>query len=204
MSEEMQEKTAEQKKSESEKKQTLEAEGFVFYTKKDAELAMQERKKIQYLKAHMDIKNPESIRSLYEKAINERVFKTPVGLVFLKEVQDYLVKRPEIDQEKIIPIPLFVTYEGEMRKRTSPARQRVQPTPEKKGKIQAFPVSVCLNIVLVIAVIAMFVITLTADQPNILNYERTLIDRYAGWEQELTQREQAIREAERELQLENN
>lgn len=195
---ETQEKTAEEKKA-----QTLEAEGFAFYTKKDAELAIQERKKIQYLKAHMDVRNPESILSLYERAINERVFKTPVGLIFLKEVQDYLVKRPEIDNEKIIPIPLFVTYEGEIRSRTSPARQRVQPAAEKKGKIQALPVSVCLNIVLVIAVIAMFVITLTADQPNILNYERTLIDRYAGWEQELTEREQAIREAERELQLGN-
>lgn len=195
---ETQEKTAEEKKA-----QTLEAEGFAFYTKKDAELAIQERKKIQYLKAHMDIRNPESILSLYERAINERVFKTPVGLVFLKEIQDYLVKRPEIDNEKIIPIPLFVTYEGGIRSRTSPARQRVQPAAEKKGKIQAFPVSVCLNIVLVIAVIAMFAITLTADQPNILNYERTLLDRYAGWEQQLTEREQAVREAERELQLKN-
>ena len=196
---ETQEKTAEAKKA-----QTLEAEGFAFYTSKDAELAVQERKKIQYLKAHMDVKNPESILNLYEKAISERVFKTPVGLVFLKEVQDYLIRHPEIDNERIIPIPLFVTYEGEMRRRTSPARQRVQPSEEKKGKIQALPISVCLNIVLVIAVIAMFVITLTADQPNILNYERTLLDRYAGWEQELTQREQAIREAERELQLGND
>ena len=62
--------------------------------------------------------------------------------------------------------------------------------------------SVMLNVVLVIAVIAMFVITLTSDQPNVLNYERALTNRYASWEQELTEREQAVREKERELKLE--
>lgn len=195
--------SAEEKKAEEKKAPTLEAEGFVFYTEKDAELARQERKKVQYLKAHMDYKRPAGVLTLYEKAIAERVFKTPVGLVFLKEVQDYLVKQPEMNDMAISPIPLFVTYDGEIRNHTSPARRRIQPAAKKKES-QALPISIVINIGLVIAIIAMFVITLTADQPNILNYERALLNRYAGWEQQLTEREQAIREAERELQIQNN
>ena len=35
----------------------------------------------------------------------------------------------------------------------------------------------------------------------ILNYEKKIQDRYAQWEQELTQREKAIREEEQELEL---
>ena len=56
--------------------------------------------------------------------------------------------------------------------------------------------SIILNLLLVAAVIAMFVITLKSDHPNILNYERTLQDRYASWEQELTEREAVLREKE--------
>lgn len=51
-----------------------------------------------------------------------------------------------------------------------------------------------MNIVMVIAIIAMFIITLNSDQPNVLNYERNLQNKYATWEQELTQREQTVRE----------
>ena len=60
-----------------------------------------------------------------------------------------------------------------------------------------------MNIVMIVAIIAMFVITLNSDQPNILNYERNLQNKYASWEQELTQREQTVREKERELHIEN-
>ena len=59
-----------------------------------------------------------------------------------------------------------------------------------------------LNVFLVLLVIAMFAITLTGKNPNILNYERALTDQYAGWEQELTEREAAVREKERALQRE--
>lgn len=183
-------------------KPALEAEGFSFYTEKDAELAKQESMKIRYLKAHMDYQKPASVLNLYEKAIAERIFKTPVGLVFLKEVQNYLMKQPKLDGMEISPIPLFVTYDGEIRSHTSPARQRIQPAPKKES--HALPISIIINIGLAIAVIAMFVVTLNADQPNILNYERAILDKYSGWEQQLTEREQAIREAERELQIQND
>ena len=47
----------------------------------------------------------------------------------------------------------------------------------------------------------MFVISFVSDQPNIINYERAITDKYASWEQELNQREQTIRDRERELKL---
>lgn len=46
---------------------------------------------------------------------------------------------------------------------------------------------------------AMFVITATANSTTILNYETRLIDKYASWEQELTERETAVKEMERSL-----
>lgn len=49
----------------------------------------------------------------------------------------------------------------------------------------------------------MFMITLKSDNPNILNYEKNLVNRYAAWEQELREREQVVREKERELNIGN-
>ncbi len=86
-----------------------------------------------------------------------------------------------------------------LRGQKTPTHTRIKPADQKKEKSQLFHVSIVLNIALVVAVIAMFIISLNSEQPNILNYEKALVDRYAGWEQELTEREQAVREKERQL-----
>ena len=48
-------------------------------------------------------------------------------------------------------------------------------------------------------VLAMFVITLRGSTPNVINYKIALTNQYAAWEQELTQREKAVKEKEQEL-----
>lgn len=175
------------------------SEGFSFYTEKDAVLAETERRKVEYLKARLDYNNAESILRIYKKAIAERIFKSPVGLFFLREMQQYLLRQPDIDPEAVDAIPLHVSFEGEFREQSNPARNRVRPA-QNQGpkKSPALRISVIANIGLAAAVIAMFAIALGAGQSNILNYERVLTDRYASWEQELTEREQAIRERELE------
>lgn len=174
-------------------------DGFSFSTAKDAALAAQEQKKVDYLEARIPYDNPKGVLNVYRQSIHERIFKTPIGLFYLRHLQDYLQNCEEIAKEDIPPIPLYKKYDGEIRETTSPARNRVMPA--KKKKSMALPLSVMINVVLAIAVISMFVITLKADQPNILNYEKALTNRYASWEQELTEREQAVREKERELKL---
>lgn len=177
------------------------AEGYTFYTEKDADLAELERKKIEYLESRMDYSHPENILRVYNKAIHERIFKTPVGILYLKKMQEYLLRQDTIDVQAIMPIPLYQTFAREVREEQNPARQRVKPA-EKKEKMSPLAISVWVNVLLGIAVAAMFIITLKSDQPNILNYETAITNRYASWEQELTEREQVIREKERELKIE--
>ena len=96
-----------------------------------------------------------------------------------------------------------VTFDGELREHTSPARSRVAPSKkrDRDKEKERFTLSVILNVMLALAIVAMFVISFVSDQPNILNYERAITDKYASWEQELNQREQTIRDKERELKL---
>ena len=182
-------------------KAALTVDGYLFLTEKDAQLARAEEQRIAYLEERIDYSSPESIRYIYEKTIHERLFKTPIGLRYLKKLRDFLLSQPEIDPESVMEIPLYVAFDGGLREQTSPARARVTPSRKKDKDKSRFLLSVALNVMLVIAIIAMFAISFASDQPNIVNYERVITDKYASWEQELTEREQAVREKERELKI---
>ncbi len=175
------------------------AEGFAFYSKKDAQLALAERKKIDYLESHIDYTKPETILQVYRMAIEEGIFKTPVGFGYLQKMQEYLLAQESISDEEIPPIALHLSFDSEVKNQSSKSK-----TKDKEDNKSILSVSIILNVALVIAMIAMFVISLNSEQPNIWNYERLLTDRYASWEQELTQREQTVREKELELHIEGS
>lgn len=177
------------------------ASGYAFLNEEDAKRAANEEKRINQLEEKLDYSKPESILLIYRKAIQERVFKTPVGIQYLKKMQNYLLSREEIDKEKILPIPLYTSFESALRENTTPTRIRVKPAPAKKKQSQLLPISLVLNVALVCAVLAMFFIALNSKQPNLINYETALVNKYSQWEQELTQREQVVREKERELSI---
>ena len=56
-----------------------------------------------------------------------------------------------------------------------------------------------INIILILLVIAMFAISMSGNRPTVLNYRRTIENEYSSWKQQLDEREQAVREKEREL-----
>ena len=81
-------------------------------------------------------------------------------------------------------------------------KQRILPQEPKKEANFKTIFSIILNIVLLILVGVMFYITITAETDNIINYRKNITNRYAGWEQELSDREKAVREAEKRLGIE--
>lgn len=179
----------------------MEIGGFSFYTENDGRMAEAEQRKIEYLEERIDYTRSESIFHVYDKAIQEQLFKTPVGLLYLKKLQDFLLNQPNIEPERVKAIPLYDTYAEIQRKtpkQNKPNPQKIRPKERQKAQFQ---ISVVLNALLVLAIIAMFWISFNSEQPNIFNYERALLDKYASWEQELTAREQAVREKERELDI---
>lgn len=178
----------------------LQVDEYLFTTIEDARLAQEEKKKVEYLQKNMDMKVPQNVLMLYNKANGDRIFKTPIGLSYLVELRNYLIHMG-ISEDKLAPVQLYANYEPKPRDRSESIRARMIQT--KRETLQKrFHWSLLLNILLVMAVIAMFVITLTSDNPNMLNYERVLQNRYATWEQELMEWESELRERERLLEHE--
>ncbi len=177
--------------------------GYVFFTEKDAQLAKAEEKRIKYLEDRIDYSKPENILYVYEKSIHERIFRTPVGLEYLRAMRSFLLEQESIDAEGVSPVPFYGTI-GEIADKQAPLEnvdaKPLQQKQDKQEKRKAgYTISVILNVLLALAICAMFGISLNSDNPNVLNYEKSLKNKYASWEQELTQREQAVREKEKEL-----
>lgn len=174
--------------------------GYQFATIADAETARQDLRRIKNLQDNIDFRQPQNVLAVYNKALEQRIFMTPIGMAYLQKVQEHL-KRLDVPEEKIQPIPLYVTFtnktEANRSIRNSIAARK--PKDEFRGR---FFTSLWLNLILVIAIIAMFAISFGSESPNIVNYRRAIENEYAEWEQLLQEREQAVREAERSYRIE--
>ncbi len=182
-----------------EEKRTLTVGGYYFKTAEDAGLAKLEQQKIEYIEKRLHYDRPEDVLAVYEKAVENRTFQTPVGIKYLEKLHRYLEDSEVIDTQ-IQPIPLNANFSRRVREQAAPARNRINPDIKKDKLKNRFRISVFLNIILLLMVAAMFYITLQSDNPNMLNYEKALTNKYASWEQELREREKKIRETEREYE----
>lgn len=182
-----------------ENQEMLEVDGYLF-TQKEAQLALQEKKRAEYLENHLDFNNPKQILNVYRRAIEEKIFTTPVGTEYLKRLQQYLNTK-QVEGE-IPPITVYAGLEPKQQESFEVSSNKAKKQNAKKRSVRnALLLSILLNLILAAMVIGMFVITIKSDNPNILNYERVLTDKYSAWEEELTQRERTVREKEHELFL---
>jgi hypothetical protein len=173
-------------------------DGFIFGTMADATLAREESDRIRYLDDNMNYANISKVMQLYNRALDTKMFQTPVGWEYLCRLKGILKENGYSDEE-IRPVPLYNVFARE--EEPSRMMDRIKtPAPKKKDLYRRkFAISVILIIVLVIMVIVMFVIALSAETPNMINYRNAIIDDYAEWEQDIKEREDKVREKEREL-----
>ena len=171
--------------------------GYRFATIADAETARMEEKKIENLEKHLDYRQPQNVLLVYNRALDNKVFLTPVGFAYLQKMQKELVKWG-VPADKIRPVPLYGTFSNKTENNSSIRKSFAarHPKIEYKGR---FITSLLINVILVLLVAAMVAMSWRSDVPNIINYRRAVVDEYSQWEQELTERENALRKAKREL-----
>lgn len=187
-------------RQEMEERQDYIVAGYSFKTKEDAKLAEAEAKKVEYIEQRMNYERPERILAVYKKAVEERMFQTPVGMSYMEKLHDFLINNDEVT-EPVPPIPLHKHYSRQIREVTNPAKKRIKERKKRDELKMKYMISLLVNIVLVVLVLLMFYIAIDSDNPNVINYEHAVTNKYAEWEQELTEREKAVREKEKELNI---
>lgn len=191
-------------------------EGYQFSSKEEAEKAKRELAKVRVLNEKLDEDNLQAVKTLYTTALDQQVFETQIGLSYLRNLQMHLIAEGELreDEKPISVLYSKATLEKEkklikedyaesMRQARDDMKKQIGEQKEltKKAQHKCRMLTAALGI-LSVMVIAMFAITLTGKNENILNYKNAVTNRYAQWEQELSEREEAVRQKELELGIE--
>lgn len=190
-------------------------EGYEFETKEQAKIAGHEVEQVRYFKNQISMDDPDLILGLYNRLIVKEVFVTPVGIGFLRELQEYLDTIPYIKKEDILSIPV---YRPELIEEEHPKEEQlIQKRARKRRRQKAqevrrfrrrhnrdyqklFHISTFFAIVFALVIVGMFLIVgLSADNVNIINYENAIVDKYEHWEEELKAREEQLDQREKEL-----
>lgn len=164
-------------------------EGYLIADAEQLEDAKKEREGVEYVRSRIDMNNPASVLKIYNKIIDQNMFKTQVGISFLRELQDYLYSCTSVDPERIGAIPV-----------TPPPKPKIitedlaEDERKKYKNRQSWLIAVI--IALGAAIIIMFAIAASSGNPTILNYENSIIDKYSVWEADLEKREAALKEKE--------
>lgn len=180
-----------------EKKTDFYVEGYRFGALKDAKQAQMEQKKVAYFRSKLQGKDAQNMLAVYDKILDEKIFSTPVGWEYLKYLQGEL-RASGVKEEQIRPIPMYLTFIHDAQDETV-ARQRIRTVKKRDKSGDSLKISIAVNIVMVVLVLAMFLVAINSKNPNILNYKKIVLNEYAAWEQELTERENRIRQKEAEL-----
>ena len=178
--------------------------GFLFGSKADVELAKSELSTVKYIDKKIENRNSDTILSVFHGAIERKMFRTPVGYSYLHELQKRMVANG-ISQDKIPHIPLYQVYNNQIDEEDKPRRVATVPKKKKRNEVVRMNRTlIMVNVILVVLIIVMFIISLNGSNPTILNYRTAIQNEYSGWEQELRDRERAVREKELEYNIDGS
>lgn len=204
----------------------LRVSSFIYDTKEEAEKAVREQKAVDYLSKQLSKAGEKDIHDLYDKLIERNMFTTENGLVFLYLLRENLINVYHVDKADLQAIPVHgllgldkadkeddsLIKSGKKRKKrksiinsaAKKAKDDVsKESPEKKYQT-LFRIFLTISIILCLAIGGMFYILHTSDLPTIVNYETKIQNKYSEWEKDLDNREKAIRDKEKQLNITNN
>ncbi len=180
---------------------TYVVEDYIFADEAEADVARSELKKIEYIEERMNYNNEKMISTFYNNCIDNKIFVTPIGYAYMTKVRGKLLNNAT--QKEIPPIPIASNNHMAKREIKKILQREEKNEKEKEKMVKHFRISIFLNVILIFLVLFMFFIASTSDKPNIINYEKAIVNKYASWEEELSNRENVVREKELEYSIIN-
>ena len=188
-------------------KQTFTVAGYKFATKEEAQDAKDELNAIKYLSSKTDGQDPKQVYMLYNQILDKQLFNTPVGIDYLKELQQFLYINKDIPNDKIRPIPINNELSEMLGEKKIPLKVKDEIRQLKRDKNRykdKYIKLMIVNIVLVVVIAAMAVILKTSSTPTVIDYERKLQDNYATWQEQLESQEASLKARENQTQSKQN
>lgn len=189
--------------TDNDKKQETElvVNGYSFETQEEYEKALEEKKSIERLMKKVNLNKGELLVALYSGLITQNKLSTVIGLEYLCRLRDLIINKKYAKAADLPPIRTGnFKPERAVGYKLADTKQKLQEEKQQTLKYkERIRTLFIVNIALVIVIGVMMYIATTGSNVNIINYEQKLVDKYAGWETQLTEREQRVREAEKRL-----
>lgn len=182
--------------------------GYEFAARPDYERALKEQETINYITANTNFSDIKAVLKMYNRAVENKSFKTAIGVNFMKELRDKIVSSGILDEEQVSPIPVQ-KLDGNLSTRLSRDEKDAQIKRYREAYENADAGRKIRNIIiafLVVIIVAMVIVTYMSRY-SVFTYftdykadmENELIDQYEHWQKELEKRESAVKNKEDEL-----
>lgn len=165
-----------------------EIDGYEFLNKRDYAKAEKEKTVVEQMKSGVNWKNPSVAFKLYNKILDKNSFSTIIGMEFLRELREIIVKSGISTQEDLRSIPV---------KKQEIKVDEYQALYEQTKVSSRIRTVIIAFLVLIIA--GMLAVSYFTPYNVFSNYEEKIKDQYSAWEQELDEREAELEEREAAL-----
>lgn len=174
--------------------------GYIFHDYREAQIASRELENVEIIRSKTDYSNKDSMLEVYNKLMERNFFKTIVGYEFLSELRHNLINDGYCLDNELEPIA--ITHISVHRRDNTAEIKNLTENIEKITIIKKRLTIAVISLVILIS--GMFFIAATNKNVGYINTENKILDKYAGWEEELQEREKAIRLREEELNITND
>lgn len=173
--------------------------GYVFIDEYDYKEAKKEEESVEYIKANADLNDLNKTIKLYNKLSERQTFRTVIGMNFLKELREKILKEEIIDEDSLPCIRVeksgqSKSYSGTMMRETESKNKEIIKS--LRNKLRNVWI---INAFLTLIIAAMILIALFAKNRSYSDIENEILDKYAAWAEELDARQKELDQKEASL-----
>lgn len=170
-----------------EKGKTYTYQGFTFKSEAELAEAKKEAEVVAYIRSQADLGNVKTVVKLYNRLIEKGTLVTPLGIAFLQELRSRALESGMVAESTLHALPEPVKPEKLQEEKKPSKEKKLMEFYKEKSKRLTFTV-----VVLCIVIVIMFAIRLFGTASPFTDYEQKVLDEYAGWKEELTEKEERL------------
>lgn len=177
-----------------EKGKTYTYQGFTFRSEEELAEAKKEAEVVAYIRAQADLGNVKTVMKLYNRLIEKGTLVTALGIAFLQELRSRALESGLVTENSLHPLPEPVKAEKLQQEKKPSKEKKLLEYYKEKSKRLTFTV-----VILCIVIVIMFAIRLFGTASPFADHEQKVLDQYAGWKEELTEKEEQLHQWENRL-----
>lgn len=166
------------------------------------EEAKHELESVKYIEANTDFKDGRKVLKLYNSLLGSGEFKTVVGYDFLVTLRKTIIQKGLAEDAGLPKVKISGKVLPKTAKEYVISKQESREARYNKLIMDyrsSYRSSRIINIALAIIIIIMIGISIKSDRTVFKEFEESVIDKYAQWEEELNAREKEIQIREESL-----